>query len=86
MCEHCGQLEYAAELSTNKWLSAERNAEELSTALAEARLKLAKHDAVMAEVVMLVKRAHDGSGFPVRGVLDQILSVAGAGDEQAKAG
>lgn len=86
MCDQCGQLEYAAELSTNKWLDAERNAEELSTALAEARLKLAKHDAVMAEVILLVRRAHDGAGFPVRGVLDQILSVVGAGEVQAKAG
>lgn len=86
MCEKCGQLEYAAEMSTEKWLEQVRQNDEMATALAEAQFKLAKVEASMAQIAVLALRAEGVAGYPVRGLIEQILVCAGGDSSVAKAG
>ena len=88
MCEKCDLNEYAAELSTEKWLQSVQKVDEMATALAEARYTLAKDKQVMAEIIHIALNARDVAGYPVRGLVDQILARAGVDVDgrEAKAG
>jgi len=70
MCEQCKLHEYAAELSTEKWLQAQREAQIVATERDEARLRLARARAVLAE-------AEFGTGVVRESVLREIRVIVG---------
>lgn len=84
MCDKCGQYEMAAEMSTDKWLAAERNAEEISTALTEARLRLAADEQALADVRALAAQADQLEFHQLRALLARISKRVSGG--VAKAG
>ena len=79
MCERCkdlrqqvNQAEYGAELSTEKWLQAVQDGEELAAALAEARLRLARIANIAASTDVL-------EFHRLRSAIDDIAKVARGG-------
>ena len=88
MCEKCDLNEYAAELSTEKWLKAVRDTDEMSTALEEARYQLARDEQVIADVRAIAEMANELEFHQLRGLLARISKrVGGVADTlDARAG